>query len=265
MPQSKFFMVRSKLSDKVLDIPGSSDEPGTEICLWDEHGGDNQLWYVDHVKGVIRSKCNDLCLMVNENNRLCIQEVLEHRFNELWTLAANDTIQHTHFKERVFDVVGNNADNGAEVCTWEEHGGDNQKWEFSYVEPQYFMIVSEMNEKCLDAKGGSVEPETQVIMWEKHGGDNQLWYEDKYGVVRTKVDDLALDLFKEPGKGVRLGNFKIGLTGQMWGFSEDTLVNFARPDICLDIKNSDDSDGAKVIAWEYHGNDNQKWKREYVD
>lgn len=258
-------MIRSKLSDKVLDIPGSTDEPGTEICLWDEHGGDNQLWYVDHVKGVIRSKCNDLCLEVNENNRLCIQEVKEHRFNELWTLGGDERIQHSHFKERVFDVCGGNCDNGAEVCTWEYHGGDNQKWEFSYVEPQYFMIVSDMNDKCLDVKGGSVEPGTHVVMWEKHGGDNQLWYEDKYGVVRTKVDDLALDLFKEPGKGVRLGEFQIGLTKQMWGFSEDTLVNFARNDICLDIKGSDDSDGAKVIAWEYHGNDNQKWHREYVD
>ena len=45
---------------------------------------------------------------------------------------------------------------------------------------------------------------------------------------------------------MRLGEFKIGLTKQMWGFSEETLVNFARPDICLDVKNNDDSDGAKV-------------------
>ena len=59
----------------------------------------------------------------------------------------------------------------------------------------YFMIVTELNDKCLDVRGGNMEPGTNVIMWEKHGGDNQLWYEDKYGVVRTKVGDLALDLF----------------------------------------------------------------------
>ena len=265
MAESKYFMIRSKLSNKVLDIPGSSSDPGTEICLWDEHGGDNQLWYVDHVKGVIRSKCNDMCLEVNENNRLCINDYKDIDFNEKWTLGGDDRIQHSHFKERVFDVVGSNEDNGAQVCTWEWHGGDNQKWEFSYVAPQYFMIVSDLNDKCLDVQGGNVEPDTKVIMWEKHGGDNQLWYEDKYGVVRTKVGDLALDFAKDPGHGVRLGEFKIGLTKQMWGYSDDTLVNFARPDICLDIKNSDDSDGAKVICWEYHGRDNQKWHREYVD
>ena len=59
------------------------------------------------------------------------------------------------------------------------------------------MIVSDMNEKCLDVQGGNIEPGTKVIMWEKHGGDNQQWYEDKYGVVRTKVDDLALDLLSK--------------------------------------------------------------------
>lgn len=258
-------MVRSKLSDKVLDIQGSSSDPDTPVVLWDEHGGDNQLWYVDHVKGVIRSKANDMCLEINENNRLVINDYKDISFNEHWTLSGDERIQHTHFKERVFDVCQNNEDNGAEVCTWESHGGDNQKWEFSHVAPTFFMIVSEMNDKCLDVRGGSIEPGTDVVMWEKHGGDNQLWYEDENGVVRTKVNDLALDLSKDPGEGVQLGEFKVGLTKQMWGFSEETLVNYARPEICLDIQSGDDSDGADVIAWEYHGKPNQQWHREEVD
>ena len=70
---------------------------------------------------------------ISEDNRLCIQEVKDNAFNEQWTLGGDDRIQHSHFKERVFDVVANNPDNGAEVCTWEWHGGDNQLWEFSYV------------------------------------------------------------------------------------------------------------------------------------
>ena len=71
MAESKFFMVRSRLSGKVLDVPGSTSEGGTPICLWDEHGGDNQLFYVDHVKGVIRCKCNDMCLEVNGEYKIC--------------------------------------------------------------------------------------------------------------------------------------------------------------------------------------------------
>jgi len=266
MPEGKFFYIRSQLSDKVLDIRGSSSDPGTEVCLWDEHGGDNQLWYVDHVKGVIRSKLHDMCLEIQmSNNRLIINDYDEvNPFNQVWCLGE-ERIQHRHFRDRVFDVVGSNDDNGAEVCTWEWHEGDNQKWTFDYQEPQYFMITSNMNDKCVDVQAGNFEEGTRIITWEKHGGDNQQWYEDKNGVIRSKVGDFCLDLAKEPGKAVRLGEFKVGLPRTMWGYSEDTLVNFARRDVCLDIKNCEDCDGAKVIAWHYHGNANQQWTMEYVD
>jgi hypothetical protein len=265
MPEGKFFYIRSQLSDKVLDIRGSSSDPGTTVCLWDEHGGDNQLWYVDHVKGVIRSKLNDMVLEVNADNRLQINDYNEAvNFNQVFCLGE-ERIQHRHFRDRVFDVCGSNEDNGAEVCTWEWHEGDNQKWQFDYQEPSYFFIVSQMNEKVIDVAGGDYSENSKIIVWEKHGGDNQQWYEDKNGVVRSKVGDFAMSLAKEPGKAVRLENFKVGLPRTMWGISDETLVNFARPDICLDIKNREDSDGAKVIAWEYHGRENQKWNIEYAE
>merc|ERR1712121_366690 len=146
MPLSKFFFIKSKMSEKVLDIQGSCGDEGTPVVLYDQHGADNQLWYVDHVKGVIRSKLNDMCLEVNHDNRLQISELKDHPFNEQFTLSGDDRIQHTIFKDRVFDVVGANCDNEAEVCTWEWHGGDNQKWEFEHIEPTYFMIVSDMND-----------------------------------------------------------------------------------------------------------------------
>jgi len=266
MPEGKFFYMRSQLSDKVLDIRGSSSDPGTEVCLWDEHGGDNQLWYVDHIRGVIRSKLNDMVLEVEmQSNRLIINEYQElNPFNQVWCLGE-ERVQHRHFRDRVFDVVASNDDNGAEVCTWAWHEGDNQKWTFDYQEPEYFMIVSALNDKCVDVKAGNFEEGTKIITWEKHGGDNQQWYEDKHGVIRSKVGDFALDLAKEAGHAVRLGEFKIGLPRTMWGFDGETMVNFARRDVCLDIKNCEDCDGAKIIAWEYHGNDNQRWQLEYVD
>ena len=58
---------------------------------------------------------------------------------------------------------------------------------------------------------------------------------------------------EDPGKAVRLGEFKVGLPRTMWGYSEETLVNFAQPDICLDVKNSEDDNGAKVCNLKSQG------------
>jgi len=266
MPEGKYFYIRSCLNGKVLDIKGSSSDPGTEVCMWDEHGGDNQLWYRDPEKGVIRSKLNDMCLEVQmSSNRLVIMDYdTRNAFNQTFNIGE-ERIQHSHFRERVFDIVGNNDDNGAEVCTWEWHGGDNQRWSFDHQEPQYFHIVSALNGKVLDIRGGNIEEGTDIITWEKHGGDNQQWYEDKNGVIRSKVGDFAMNLPDEQGTAVQLVEFKVGLPKTMWGFQGETLVNFALNDVCLDVEGANEDDGADVIAWKYHGNSNQQWYREYVD
>ena len=66
-----------------------------------------------------------------------------------------------------------------------------------FREPAFFMIVSALNDKCVDVQGGNFEEGTRIITWDKHGGDNQQWYEDKNGVIRSKVGDFALDLCSE--------------------------------------------------------------------
>ena len=32
---------------------------------------------------------------------------------------------------------------------------------------------------------------------------------------------------------------------------------------CLDIAQRKNKDGAKVVVWEYNGNDNQRWRRDF--
>jgi len=258
----KFFLIKSLMNGKCLDITESSSDPETPVVMYEPHGGDNQQWYVDHRKGVIRSKLNDMVLEISHDNRLVINDFVEGAFNQQFKLGE-DRIQHGHFRHRVFDVVGASDDDGAEVCTWEWHGGDNQRWEFEYMTGIYFMIMSDMNGKVLDQK--KCEEGEKVCMWEPHGGDNQLWYEDPFGVLRTKTDDLALDFFKTVGKSVRLATFKVGLTQQMWTLEDNKIMNLAKPDICLDIKGSSNSNGAKIVCWPYEGHDNQHWHAEYVD
>ena len=69
---------------------------------------------------------------LSASNRLCMNDYNDAvPFNQVWCVGE-ERIQHRHFRDRVFDVCGSNEDNGAEVCTWEWHEGDNQKWSFDY-------------------------------------------------------------------------------------------------------------------------------------
>jgi len=54
-----------------------------------------------------------------------------------------------------------------------------------------------MHGKVLDIEGGSTQPGAKVVMYdqkEPSGADNQLWFEDRYGNIRSKLNErLILD------------------------------------------------------------------------
>ena len=67
MPEGKYFFIRSKLNDLVLDLENGSRDPDTRVVTWfqkpDEN--DSQLWFEDHMTGTIRNTLNDLCLDIS--------------------------------------------------------------------------------------------------------------------------------------------------------------------------------------------------------
>ena len=52
-----------------------------------------------------------------------------------------------------------------------------------------------MNGKVLDVKGNDAAAGTAVVLWtqSKPAKDNQLWYEDKDGIIKSKLNNYALD------------------------------------------------------------------------
>ena len=54
-----------------------------------------------------------------------------------------------------------------------------------------------MNGKVLDIEGGCPNPGAKVVMYDQKDpsdADNQLWFEDRYGNIRSKLNDqLILD------------------------------------------------------------------------
>lgn len=61
--------------------------------------------------------------------------------------------------------------------------------------PEYFYITSHLNGMCLDVDDADPTEGTRVAMWPKYDEprDNQLWYEDRYGYLRSKLNDMVID------------------------------------------------------------------------
>ena len=60
---------------------------------------------------------------------------------------------------------------------------------------EYFHIISHLNGLCLDVYKADPTEGTQVVMWSKadETQEHQLWYEDRYGYIRSKLNNMILD------------------------------------------------------------------------
>jgi len=122
-----------------------------------------------------------------------------------------------------------------------------------------FLIISERNGEALDIRGGHAGPGTEVITFHRKAERcaNQLWWADPSGVIRSALNDFALDA--RPGDHVRMMPFT-GQPDQLWVFAGNRIINRARPVECLTDKNGD----RPVHAKEYRGKPKQHWRVEYV-
>lgn len=263
--KGKYFIIESKHSDLVLDIRGGQAHAGAEVITWEKHGKDNQVWFQEPITGTIRSKLNpDLCLDLNGSNRLYVNHYQPGDVNQQWHYNKDrDVIENRRDPNRVLDVVGASKDKGAQVCAWNYHGKENQKWKLHYLPAHFFFIKSHLNGKVLDVERGSKSPGTKVIMYQQKGGhpDNQLWFQDRFGNIRSKLDDdLVLDA---QGGTLRVNHYN-GSHHQFWAIQGDRIVNVHNHNEVLDVKGNNKENGAEICAWKHHGNSNQKWNFEYV-
>jgi len=262
--KGKYFLIVSKLNGKVFDIRGAA--LNGDVILWDKHGRDNQVWFQEPITGTIRSKLNpEFCLDINGANRLYVNHYQPGDRNQQWFYnKRREVIENRADPNRVLDVANNSRDQGAGVCAWNFHGHDNQQFKLEYLPSRYFFIKSNLNGKVLDVEGGRGRPGARVIVWHQKEGraDNQLWFEDRFGNIRSKLDDdLVLDA---RNGGLHLSKFEEGQSRLYWALHGNRIVNVHNHNEVLDIKGNNRDDGAEVVAWQSHGGANQQWHFEYV-
>lgn len=122
------------------------------------------------------------------------------------------------------------------------------------------------NSYVMDVPGNSKFIMTELQLWKDHGGDNQRFtYDKNTKQIKTK-NGLAVSggmLINAPGQsGDRIiQTAAVGDSGrQRWDFNPSTgEMKLDGTNLCLDLDNGKKSDGAKLLIWNCHGGDNQKW------
>ena len=91
------FLILSRASGLVLDIPDATNNPGIQIQQFPENGGGNQKWKLVAVPG------------------------------NYWNIQSLSS-------GLVLDVEHSSNDNHARILQWPNNGGRNQQWEFDLVQ-----------------------------------------------------------------------------------------------------------------------------------
>lgn len=263
-----FYVIKSKLSNFVLDCEGGGNKNGAKVIPWDKHGHDNQLWYDDHFTGTIRSKAGNLCLDI-ENGQLVVKQFQPGDANQQWYRDAQ-FIRNKTDSNKVLDVLESNKEKGAKIGAWKFNGGPNQSWEFENTGGQApvtgggrkFFIVSEKNGKVLDISGANKNAGAKVCTYHKNNppSDNQLFYTNANGQILSMLNHMA---FSNASKGQELTMNAVSADPRStWRLEGKKIVNGVGE--CLDIKGDKDHDAAELCSYDYKDAANQHWRFEYV-
>ncbi len=116
---------------KCLDVEGQSTERGTNIHLWQCHGEDSQLWFMDS-SGVIHSKMNYFKVVdvsgSSTGNGTNIQLWDYNGTNAQKWIMDGKILRSALDWNKVVDVEGQSTSNGANIHLWSHHGESSQEW-----------------------------------------------------------------------------------------------------------------------------------------
>ncbi|HZM80110.1 MAG TPA: arabinofuranosidase catalytic domain-containing protein [Candidatus Limnocylindrales bacterium] len=116
-------------SGRCIDVPGASTANGTQVQLWDCHGGTNQRWTLTAGRElrVYGNKCLDANNQGTANGTAVIIWDCHGGSNQQWNVNANGTITGVQ-SGRCLDAAGLGTANGTRIQLWSCTGGGNQQW-----------------------------------------------------------------------------------------------------------------------------------------
>ena len=129
------YIIKSKLSGKVLDVHSASLSNGANVIQWTENAAANQIWAVEKT-------------------------------------APKQFLIHPKHSGKCLDAYGYN--NGANADQW-GCGYNSQYWDFIPNGDGYFRIKNTHNGLYLNVQGGSTANGANINVYQWFGGNGQLW------------------------------------------------------------------------------------------
>lgn len=116
-------------SGRCLDVPGASTTNGTQVQLWDCHGGTNQRWTYTSSKQltVYGNKCLGASGRGTANGIAVVIWDCDGDANQQWNINANGTITGVQ-SGRCLDAVGAATANGTRIQLYACTAAANQQW-----------------------------------------------------------------------------------------------------------------------------------------
>ena len=116
-------------SGRCVDVPNAGTANGTQVALWDCHGGTNQRWTQTGSRQLVvyGNKCLDANGQGTGNGTLAIIWDCNGQVNQQWNVNANGTITGVQ-SGLCLDASGSGTANGTLIHLWTCHGGANQQW-----------------------------------------------------------------------------------------------------------------------------------------
>ncbi|MEY7848398.1 RICIN domain-containing protein [Natrarchaeobius sp. A-rgal3] len=132
------YWLESVHSGKAVEVFEWSGEDGATVVQWEQLGGDNQRWVVDHLTDDV------------------------YRFENV-------------FSGKYLTVADGSTDDGANVVQWEWTGGDHQRFHVEAITGDEYAVRPVHSGSSLDVEGFSTDDGATVVQWEYHADDNQRW------------------------------------------------------------------------------------------
>ncbi|MFI6159185.1 MULTISPECIES: ricin-type beta-trefoil lectin domain protein [Micromonospora] len=117
------------LSGRCVDVPGSTTTNGTQVQLWDCHGGANQQWTYTSGKAltVYGNKCLDAAGYGTSPGTLVTIYDCHGGANQQWNVNSNGTITGVQ-SGLCLDPYNVGTANGTKLVLWTCTGQTNQQW-----------------------------------------------------------------------------------------------------------------------------------------
>ncbi|WP_433500466.1 endo-1,4-beta-xylanase [Sphaerimonospora sp. CA-214678] len=119
--------IRGAGSGRCVDVPNYSTADGTQLQLWDCHGGTNQQW-TSTSSGELRVYGNK-CLDAGGTGDGAVVQIYScwGGDNQKWRVNSDGTIVGVQ-SGKCLDATGNGTGNGTKLQIYSCWGGSNQKW-----------------------------------------------------------------------------------------------------------------------------------------